>query len=1115
MATARKVQTYDVYVGNLPPEANDKNVGKIFSKFGEIKGIFVRESTATPGLGASPMKYAYVKFLCEADADTACSQINGIEVEGHKVVVKRTEPKKKNDKLDGDKKRGLKKPKMISQQTTPDIVPEGAQIINSVNPLSSRYSQKEKEAVMVSYVESAITIWIQVVNDENTNKLMNITEQLTSLCPAAPKVNGQPQQNKIYAAQYSEDCNWYRCCVKQFLGTDTIKVQYIDYGNTEEISIKSLVEIPPALSASKPLAHKIVFHNTRPKDLSDQSGAEFLRKLTDNKILELIRTNPLTDGSGHYGIITVEGQVLNTLVINEGFALTRPAMTGGRGAGDNKDLGSGYTCNSPGGSMSNIGMFGGGYAADKGNQGFPGQNMGRQVTGNNSKPIQIPVNRLQFPSDRASGLEEAIDLALSTDKVLNSSVTTLQPVVSTLSTYRASQKEICNCSDSSELDSLVETRNSARKELYYRLEECINELVTIPLDSRCIKLKEADEKLKKNYKGFIHYNVHGCPQLEDLVPGFRDWKGKKECEFSQVRENTNMFQAGVKDSLCILNQLLSLDSNIRDGNTNVDLEILLRNYANALQQEIAVTDMSGESNDEEFMKVKLEVEDIKFQLHKALQKLDSLVVGLSKVSDEHFPELLIQHPDLGIQISLLYNGIVKFGLDIDYFSLTPSLRVGMSSSVFAGEPVYLQEYHVGDTDHLTKEEFLKQVVTYAGISKMTDHILTVQAVFFTKNERQAYLMMEKSEDLELLDDYVTAEKMDAKKRQKIIYCVTSAISKMHDERFIHGEVCPQNIAVQPDGTSVLLQPNFSKSLMERTKKKLVTKSGLCFQAPEVTCSPDKISSGVDLYNLGLLILWVHHPDVSVQFKQDGTPRLNELPIDPEIGAILYNLLCYKPETRLNASHILSSGYLTRVIPDPPLPVIKEESSEDNYSEMSAANMPLPDEADTDDDSLLVTGTPCPPDVSGDIADIEGHIEELTIENSENSTQETDENVMETLENLEESSDILRPDILDHGNCDNNDNVELPDSKNLTSCESVEEQQQDNDVTEEVTDNMAAASETVQESEENPDNTQCSNIDLLKSLASQQSYLRQGGDSQLNRLLKASNDITESLGTPEK
>ena len=55
--------------------------------------------------------------------------------------------------------------------------------------------------------------------------------------------------------------------------------------------------------------------------------------------------------------------------------------------------------------------------------------------------------RLQFPTGRASGLDEAIELALSADRVTNSSVTTLQQVLTALSTYRALQKEICNAKD--------------------------------------------------------------------------------------------------------------------------------------------------------------------------------------------------------------------------------------------------------------------------------------------------------------------------------------------------------------------------------------------------------------------------------------------------------------------------------------------------------------------------------------------------------------------------------------------------------------------------------------------------------------------------------------------
>lgn len=55
--------------------------------------------------------------------------------------------------------------------------------------------------------------------------------------------------------------------------------------------------------------------------------------------------------------------------------------------------------------------------------------------------------RLQFPTGRASGLDEAIELALSEDRVTNSSVTTLQHVITAVSTYRALQKEICNAKD--------------------------------------------------------------------------------------------------------------------------------------------------------------------------------------------------------------------------------------------------------------------------------------------------------------------------------------------------------------------------------------------------------------------------------------------------------------------------------------------------------------------------------------------------------------------------------------------------------------------------------------------------------------------------------------------
>lgn len=55
----------------------------------------------------------------------------------------------------------------------------------------------QKETAMCTHVESPVTVWLQIVSDENTKRIFNITEQLSALCPAAPKLSGQPDMNKV------------------------------------------------------------------------------------------------------------------------------------------------------------------------------------------------------------------------------------------------------------------------------------------------------------------------------------------------------------------------------------------------------------------------------------------------------------------------------------------------------------------------------------------------------------------------------------------------------------------------------------------------------------------------------------------------------------------------------------------------------------------------------------------------------------------------------------------------------------------------------------------------------------------------------------------------------
>ena len=55
----------------------------------------------------------------------------------------------------------------------------------------------QKETAMCTHVETPVTVWLQIVSDDNTKKIFNITEQLSTLCPAAPKLTGQPDMNKV------------------------------------------------------------------------------------------------------------------------------------------------------------------------------------------------------------------------------------------------------------------------------------------------------------------------------------------------------------------------------------------------------------------------------------------------------------------------------------------------------------------------------------------------------------------------------------------------------------------------------------------------------------------------------------------------------------------------------------------------------------------------------------------------------------------------------------------------------------------------------------------------------------------------------------------------------
>lgn len=152
---------------------------------------------------------------------------------------------------------------------------------------------------------------------------------------------------------------------------------------------------------------------------------------------------------------------------------------------------------------------------------------------------------------------------------------------------------------------------------------------------------------------------------------------------------------------------------------------------------------------------------------------------------------------------------------------------------------------------------------------------------------------------------------------------------LHDGHIVHGEINPCNIGYTPDGQTVLLCPDFSKSLEDRLKKPFVADNGLYFRCPEVACGRSAGTKSTDMYCLGLVILWLYFPTLSIPMKADGYPRLSELQMDPQISTLLYNLLC-NPDSRLRANQVLDSEYVKANL-DVPSSRLSDSSTEDMFS----------------------------------------------------------------------------------------------------------------------------------------------------------------------------------------
>ncbi|XP_025097157.1 serine/threonine-protein kinase 31-like isoform X3 [Pomacea canaliculata] len=309
------ISTFDVYISNLPKGENDsieKKISKMFTKFGETKALFIKENNQG--------KYAIVKYMCEEDAEKAINECNGILLDGTPLLCKRMVEKRPNKPSGGGvagAPAGIKDNLANKFQRGPDIVP-AIELASSSSP-----GPPELEHAMITHVETPTLLWAQVLNDSKVEEQSQITVRLAEVCPTACAVQGSIDMNKIYGCKFSEDGLWYRCQVKSKHNSDKMKVQYIDFGNCEEVNPKDLVELPDDLTTPKPCAIKIVLHNIRYNIAKEKEAIAYVREQTENQYIDIQSRFRLPDGSGHFVDVYVNGLHLNQDLVDKDFAVQK------------------------------------------------------------------------------------------------------------------------------------------------------------------------------------------------------------------------------------------------------------------------------------------------------------------------------------------------------------------------------------------------------------------------------------------------------------------------------------------------------------------------------------------------------------------------------------------------------------------------------------------------------------------------------------------------------------------------------------------------------------------------------------------------------------------------
>lgn len=168
-----------------------------------------------------------------------------------------------------------------------------------------------KTLVYVSYVSDPQDFYVQLGSDEVL--LNNILESLNNGKSVKDPCRQLFQAGDLISALYSEDSLWYRAVVKEKTSDNSIRVHYIDYGDTSVISVDQARRLPKNLSSIPAMSIRCFLGGLKCKKNADwtEKAVFYFTKRTSEILLSCEFVKKVEDKwevilSDHQGVITVD-----------------------------------------------------------------------------------------------------------------------------------------------------------------------------------------------------------------------------------------------------------------------------------------------------------------------------------------------------------------------------------------------------------------------------------------------------------------------------------------------------------------------------------------------------------------------------------------------------------------------------------------------------------------------------------------------------------------------------------------------------------------------------------------------------------------------------------------